>query len=189
MGAGARVRDGSGRARHGITPRIGRRRDRGAAGGRIWRGYWWFEDAYATAMSVAALSDGDGTAAGEAIDGACSWAIQRLARERNPSPFALSLLISILLRSEGPRALCDEAATSLVAQQADDGSWRGTARLRIPRPDVTDPSRVDGWERWWGAGSPFNIYSVDQACIFTTATAYAALQLLSRTAGRDVALR
>ncbi len=139
-----------------------------------WRSYWWFEDAYATAMSVTALASARSPQARSAVERACGWACRRLDHDTAPSSFTLSLLLAIL-RHGGAATQIARFTAALVAQQEPDGRWRGCARLRIPHPDATDPLSVGAWQRWCGSGLPFNIYSVDLCSVFTTATAYAAI--------------
>jgi hypothetical protein len=153
-----------------------------------WRGYWWFEDSYATAMSVAALASSVPSLrqADASVEHAGCWA-QRQLKEGVPSPFSLSLLVMIRLAA-GEHSKTELAAYSnaLANGQQSDGRWRGAALLRIPRPDTLEPASVRSWQRWCGSPPPFNVYSPDQCDIFTTATAYLALQTMSRGAARDV---
>lgn len=151
-----------------------------------WLGYWWFDDAYATATSVTALATGSARDADEAVVRACGWAQLRLRETTSPSPFGLSLLLTILTHCIGTALPCSQAGSTLLATQTSKGGWCGSARLRIPRPEVEDPATIETWERWWGAGYPFDIYSIDQCSTFTTATAFSALQSWSRSEASDV---
>lgn len=156
-----------------------------------WRSYWWFENAYATAMSVAALASSVASTrqADATVERAERWA-QRQLKAGDPSTFRLSLLLMILLgtgeRSKNEIASCSSA---LANSQQSDGRWRSTARLRIPRPDTLEPASVRSWRRWCGSPPPFNVYSLDQCGVFTTATAYLALQTMSRGVTHDVIIR
>lgn len=151
-----------------------------------WESYWWFEDAYATAMSVAALAETDHPRARAAIKRAGDWARRRLECEPQMSSFALSLLLAILAKdADGPAAGTLRCAEALIAHQARDGGWRGSARLRIPAPHDRNPSSTNGWRRWWGTGDRVNIFSLDQCSLFTTATAFSALQLHYSRTNRD----
>lgn len=140
-----------------------------------WRSYWWFEDAYATAISVTALARARSLQARSAVERACGWACRRLDEDTAPSSFTLSLLRAILRHGADAGAHVARCTAALVAQQEPDGRWRGCAKLRIPHPDATDPLSVESWERWCGAGPPFNVFSVNLCSVFTTATAYAAI--------------
>jgi squalene-hopene cyclase-like protein len=131
-----------------------------------WRGYWWADDEYSTALAAEALA-----AAGRANDAprlaaAVQWAGTRVGPEGaiGESPFATALALRILrLNGGGPRA---ERRTLrwLLDQQETDGSWRASARLQSPRPDITDPST-----------RPPATAAVDEARTFTTATVLTAL--------------
>jgi hypothetical protein len=155
----------------------------------FWQSYWWFDDAYATAMAVAALSAVPlNRYASVAIEKACRWARRLLQQPNLPSSFALALLLTLISHKNGAwNEITTTVITSTVAKllelQAPEGYWAGTARLRIPSPDETRPDLVENWQRWWGCGTPFNIYSVDQCSIFTTATVTYALQKVSLLSG------
>ncbi len=140
-----------------------------------WQSYWWFEDAYATAMSVAALSDVPSPEARRAIARAGVWAELKVQSRADSSPFAAGLLLIILVRASGCKSVQYRLCEELLANQDPGGYWRGSALLRIPPPSAQDPRSVKSWARWWGRGSPFGIYSIDQESVFTTATVYSAL--------------
>lgn len=150
-----------------------------------WQSYWWFEDAYATAMSVTALAGAQNPRAKAALKRAGEWASRRLDREPEPSSFALSLLLLTLAQADNTNAATLRCANVLRARQERDGRWRGSARLRIPAPDRRNPSSVTDWKRWWGTGNRVNIFSLDQCSFFTTASAFLALQLLLSVTNRD----
>ncbi len=163
-----------------------------------WRSYWWFEDAYATAEAVAALTGG---AAGPdprlspAVARAVRWACRRarllLSTSAPPPPpaFALAELVRILARggeAPGARALLRSGVERLLAWQAPGGSFPASARLRAPRPDRIRPEEATTWRPWTGAppgaASPaailagtFDNYSLDHRRLFTTATVLRAL--------------
>lgn len=139
-----------------------------------WQSYWWFEDAYATAMSVVALVPARSARVRTALGSAVAWARRRLSDE-NPSPFTLALLLTILSRTNADGTDARRCADALARCRMRDGYWRGSAQLRIPAPGTADPASVTSWNRWWGSGSPFNVFSVDHRSIFTTATAQHAL--------------
>jgi squalene cyclase len=157
-----------------------------------WACYWWFEPAYATALAVKALAIRGGSPALQAIERAMSWARSRThALQKRPTPFELAWLLRILLLDGGLSAEASRCLDLLLSLQEANGAWRGSARLRIPRPDEPHPDRVEQWIRWFGttgaAQNPeetlrrtFTIFSIDQRGIFTTATVLAALQEAAR---------
>ena len=88
----------------------------------------------------------------------------------------------------------DKGRQALIRLQKKHGGWQATARLRVPLPpdDTPDldsggrPRKDDSWQRWLGLGAPlqglddklgrtFNLFSIDQNGIFTTATVLVAL--------------
>jgi hypothetical protein len=157
-----------------------------------WVCYWWFEPAYATALAVEALATEGGPRALQAIDQAISWARSRIhALSEKPAPFELVWLLRIFLLLNGKRSTeANRCLNLLLSLQEANGAWRGSARLRIPRPDEPHPDRVEEWARWFGMTPElktpedtlrytFTIFSLDQRGIFTTATVLAALQEVS----------
>jgi len=140
-----------------------------------WCGYWWFEPAYATAMSTVALTPARSARERAAVEAALEWARRRFARDAGASAFALALLLTIFARAAPGQSDACDCAQALERARCGDGSWRGTARLRVPAPQTKDPATIKEWERWWGRGVPFNVYSLDQCSVFTTATAHDAL--------------
>ena len=158
-----------------------------------WTCYWWFEPAYATALAAGALAADGGSRALKAIERAVTWARSRThALREKPTPFELAWLLRILLLDGNLSSVeVDRCLNLLLSLQEQNGSWRGSARLRIPRPDEPHPDRVERWTRWFGttAGSKdtedtlrrtFTIFSIDQRGIFTTATVLAALREAAR---------
>jgi hypothetical protein len=114
-----------------------------------WPAYWWDADEYATAWAVEALAPDDEHRG--AVDAALAWCANRVstdgavydaAGERSPFSTALTLYA---LHAGGPSAGAYAAAAAraerwLLEQQLDDGSWRGSARLRVPAPSAENPS-------------------------------------------------
>ncbi len=153
-----------------------------------WACYWWFEPAYATALAAQALAAEGGSHALKAIERAVAWAQARThALSEKPTPFELAWLLRILLLDGNLSAEAGQCLDLLLSLQDANGAWRGSARLRIPRPDEPHPDQVEQWTRWFGITGDlktpedtlrhtFSIFSLDQRGIFTTATVLAALQ-------------
>jgi len=153
-----------------------------------WTCYWWFESAYATALASKALAACDGPHALKAIERAVAWARSRIQTlGEKPTPFELAWLLRILLSDGKLSAEAGRCLDLILSLQDAKGAWRGSARLRIPRPDEPYPDRVEQWARWFGKTAElktaedtlrhtFTIWSLDQWGIFTTATVLAALQ-------------
>jgi hypothetical protein len=153
-----------------------------------WVCYWWFEPAYATALAAKALMACGESRAQKAIELAVAWARSRMhALCEKPTPFELAWLLRILLLDGNLSAEADQCLDLLLSLQDQNGAWRGSARLRIPRPDEPHPDQIERWTRWFGTTDSsrnteetlrrtFTIFSLDQRGIFTTATVLAALQ-------------
>jgi hypothetical protein len=132
-----------------------------------WTGYWWADDEYTTALAAEAHPQGRAAAA--------RWAVQRLGddgavrdEQGTPSAWATAWCLSTL-------ALCAErdalqagarAREWLVGAQRDDGSWRASARMRVPLPGQVD-----------ARAEPIRLATVDQNRVFTTAAVVATLAL------------
>jgi len=124
-----------------------------------WAGYWWCDDAYATALAAEALArtaPGDGDDAKTALDAALAWAAETPA---DAGAFALACRLRVLRLAPAFGATRRALRERLIAAQRADGGFAGTARLRIPAPA--------------GGGTPSVL--VDDRGLFTTATALAAL--------------
>lgn len=159
-----------------------------------WPAYWWIGDEYVTALAATALDAVRNEAAARAVDRACAWAEQRaealLRSGGDPSPFALAWLLHALALRPSRAERASEVAQALVALQRPDGSFHGTARLRVPAPPVVDPTSVPTYDRWFGLApaetvqqkleNTFNVFSTDQAGNFTTASVVGALAKWSR---------
>jgi hypothetical protein len=171
-----------------------------------WPAYWWFDDEIATAEAVAALATPSGTAHApmpehaRALERAVGWAqgrvraLQSTGHGPPPLAFALAHALRVLARGAAKgelRRTSDAGLARLIGWQRADGSWPGSARLRVPRPDRSEPDGPARWTLWAGMppGTPsvarilaatFDIYSPDHRAVYTTATVLRALQDISR---------
>ena len=132
-----------------------------------WQGYWWWDDEYTTALAADTLASRRATALAWAqtrVDS--SGAVQ--STDGQLSPWATAWCVRILCLGTTPetRAACTLAMRWLVGSQQRDGSWRASARLRVPMPGQVD-----------AVGGPGVINAVDQHRVFTTAAVAAALSL------------
>jgi hypothetical protein len=171
-------------------------RRRQQADGR-WVSYWWFEDEYCTALAATALSlYGREVSDRQQVEKAVSWAVERLQQLQSGQQmgeFAIAWCLQLLTLAPDftvVRELCRQSGQYLLDRQRADGSWQPSARLRVPRPDCLDPASVEHWQLWTGKfaapltlaqvlENTFNIYALDRARIFTTATVLQALQRVS----------
>jgi hypothetical protein len=171
-------------------------RERQQSDGR-WCSYWWFEDEYCTALATTALAlHGRENSDRQQVEQGISWAVERLQQlqsAKQPVEFAIAWCLQLLTLAKdltSVRETCLEGVQHLIDRQQANGSWQASARLRVPRPDTVDPKSVDNWKLWTGkfalpltlekvVENTFNLYSLDQNGIFTTATVLQALQRVS----------
>lgn len=150
-----------------------------------WTPYWWSDDEYATAVVVEALRMAPQSSDEVRIDAAAAWALGRLGQDGSVrttlapegSPFATAFALRVLLAAEpSPQitAAVGSAIYWLSQSQRSDGRWPSSARMRVPPPNVIDPSTVAWGIGGTGAGSVGNVV-VDQNGIFTTAAVVVAL--------------
>jgi squalene cyclase len=178
-----------------------------------WRGYWWPDDSYPTALAAAALSRSGDPSDAVRVRRAAEWGAARIGssgaarsdRLATPSAFATGLCLTLVclgLRcmrtpntadraavmpftagfgDENPnpdaarrlRAAGERAVAWLRHHQASDGSWRPSAAIRVPPPDLDSPDQYDRYERSRGRIGGVHF---DRHRTFTTATNVAALR-------------
>lgn len=135
-----------------------------------WPAYWWHDDEYSTVLAAESI------AGREAFQRARSWAGSRIGQQGfaansdfpDGSPFATAWALRLVADPDRAAA----AFEWLRRNQAPDGSWRSSARLRVPPPGEIDPSR---FAQWTAGGLIQGASIVDQNRIFTTATVVATL--------------
>lgn len=151
-----------------------------------WSGYWWEDDEYTTLITATALAKNGTLEDADYVSRAVDWAIARLAptgyisTQHHPygSPFATALALQMLVLSQEfseTQKLIQETADWLVKQQRLNGSWQGSATMRIPTPDMINPANQSDWQIAPG-GVPGDVV-IDDRALFTTATAVSALQI------------
>ncbi|HEY9666226.1 MAG TPA: prenyltransferase/squalene oxidase repeat-containing protein, partial [Coleofasciculaceae cyanobacterium] len=144
-----------------------------------WHSYWWFEDEYCTALAMSVVQEP------ERLERAVNWGRDRLLHwleADHPSEFAIAWCLQILSRDDthATQEAIKRGVEFLLARQRSNGSWSPSAKLRVPRPDCLNPKSIEDWQLWTGnfTGSKnpknvlentFNIYSLDNKGIFTTA--------------------
>ncbi|WP_264938956.1 prenyltransferase/squalene oxidase repeat-containing protein [Sphingomonas caeni] len=137
-----------------------------------WRAYWWVHDAFASALAVEALLASDHAAKPEwrarVQRRATGWIEEALASERCEY-FDLAFAVRALIGTDpeaAKDALVAAAAARMLADQAEDGSWRPSARMRVP----------------WHAAMPDSMtvetVAYDRQAGFTTAAVIATLAML-----------
>ena len=148
-----------------------------------WHSYWWCEDEYATSLAVLGLHKQNRPEDRERIDRAVQWGLRRITAQgwvpstlyRYGSSFATAWVISLLSTRQQLKVVRDAMERAwqwLKGQQKPNGSWLGSASLRVPPPDLRNPQTYDRWKL--GRKIEGGI-SLDQNSLFTTATAIAAL--------------
>ncbi|MFW9846480.1 MAG: prenyltransferase/squalene oxidase repeat-containing protein [Candidatus Thorarchaeota archaeon] len=143
-----------------------------------WNGYWWLDDEYTTSLATEALIRENIGENESHINRAIDWAIGRFSQRNcihtanypTGSPFATGLGLRILTLGE-PLSfdwnLVEKALEWLAKAQKEDGSWGGSALMRLPPPNVVDPHNYQNW-KIGGRGAWSAIF--DQNSNFTTAT-------------------
>lgn len=130
-----------------------------------WDSYWWADREYATAHAVESFSRHG--LQPERVERGVRW-LSECAGEI--STFRLALrLIGI---STAGRDGAETVLRRLIALQLSDGSWEASARLRIPPLDLSNPEIRWNWDE---RSDCFGGIVIDQARVFTTATAVRAL--------------
>lgn len=123
--------------------------------------YWWTTAAYATALAAEAMDPTIPTDR-DFLRGAERWAVSQHASAKGDA-FQLANLLRILVRAGKNPPLIRQIKDEVLALQRPDGSFEGTAGLRIPRLSALSISK----------DAP--VYQDTQAN-FTTATVIFALQ-------------
>jgi hypothetical protein len=143
-----------------------------------WQGYWWWDDEYTTALAAEALAASGDEALSPAVAQAVTWAHTRVSTAGavhaggwEASPWATAWCVRLLRLGTTPddQAVCARAVQWLVQAQHNDGSWRASARLRMPMPGQID-----------AAGQEQCINGLDQHRVFTTAAVTAALSMSAK---------
>lgn len=168
-----------------------------------WASYWWTSHHYPTLQAVALAGavrvsavraaavyvdamhadavHADAVRAGAAIERAADWALREQDRDGGwPAPgaptsaFATALSLAILLRAGLSGPAVDRAVERLGELQDADGGWPSHPIMRIPPPDLAEPSDRRAW-RLDGLGT--GVVVRDQHRTFTTAVCVGALAL------------
>lgn len=137
--------------------------------GGNWHAYWWCDSEYATSLAVEAIRAWRTTEDLARIEHAANWAAKSI---QEASPFCIACRIQIL--SACYPSMATNLAKHLITLQQPDGSWRSSARLRLPRPDIID---VESFTDWRLEEKSFGSVFLDSARLYTTATALRALNL------------
>ena len=138
-----------------------------------WTDYWWEDDEYTTARAVEALLQDARAESRLAAHRAFPWAAGRIGADGGAggSCFATALCVEILARGWREGFKDDALARAigwLLNQRRENGSFPPSARALLPPPDCVN---VHDWQ------GPM-VHTIDDAALFTTATALAALQLV-----------
>jgi hypothetical protein len=135
-----------------------------------WTAYWWCDPEYTTAQAAEALLEHGESIDQERVARALTWAIHR--SETMPiAPFVAAWQTRLFLVG-GDFRRATSTIMHLLDLQASDGSWCGTARLRIPIPWDKNPDSYTEWQEGKRAEGGIN---VDERRVFTTATVACAL--------------
>ena len=145
-----------------------------------WPSYWWRCREYATAMCARALTGPQGQGARER---AAAWASRHDDRPANA--FVNGLRLSIAISGNDARGV-QRFTQAVLREQLEDGSWPAGAWLRVPAPDVIDPSGLRfycwmGIPKEPGGIAACGFESIDFTRTFTTATVLRALVEVRRS--------
>lgn len=143
-----------------------------------WRGYWWYDPEFTTALAAKALSKTGKPEDCAHIEAAIEWAMQRLGSDGvvktslypSGSTFATALALQIINFEPGRQRVQTYVRKSvgwLLSKQTTAGFWRSAATLRLPYPYDTKPDDYKNW-RTNGKGDLGEIIS-DTRKIYTTA--------------------
>jgi hypothetical protein len=124
--------------------------------------YWWSTPAYATALAVEAMEPTEM----EFLLPAAAWA-ERQYYTTEKTPFGLAQLLRILHFDTQKSTLKKQIIAEILSVQREDGSFEGSAGLRIPKPNQVQPSENDP------------VYQ-DQNGLFTTVSVLYTLHLISK---------
>lgn len=154
-----------------------------------WRSYWWGNPEFPTALAAQALARTGTAADQDRVETAVQWAHRRCNDTGcvvssdfggDGSPFGTACCLQLLCLRAGDTELdtaVDHSARWLARHQKHDGSWRSSALLRIPPPDVEAPDEYDEWTPYGRGGGSIQ---PDQNRLFTTTTALGALTIASK---------
>jgi hypothetical protein len=142
-----------------------------------WRGYWWEDDEYTTALAAQALAQYRLPGDDQRVQRAVRWAAKRIGSSGavlsvahgGHSAFATALCVQTLVLAdnhEGVREPLTRAASWLVEHQKSDGSWNASARMRVHTYAIESRDYSEETSA-----------CMDERRIFTTATVVAALQM------------
>lgn len=142
-----------------------------------WKGYWWGDHEYTTALAAEALAERGGPKARERVQSAIQWATGRVgasgavfsSSHGDDSVFAAALCIRTLLLAEDFREVrepVERAVRWLLACQNPDGSWPPSARMRVPPFYAINPE----------IHQRGTFVALDLQRVFTTATVLSALE-------------
>ncbi len=159
-----------------------------------WKGYWWYDDEYATGFATEAIACSQIDPRDKIIELASSWVAAKLQSKGyisnkffiDGSPFATALGLRVLLfseRSNPNTAMLKRGINWLLRQQMPNGSWLSSAILRVPSPWVTDPDQYSEWEI--GIKQPWGELCLDQNGLFTTATVLKTLVMYNNLFNTD----
>jgi hypothetical protein len=158
--------------------------------------YWWRGPFYASALMLRAFWRSRRRIAPETAD----RLVVGLEREQMPhggfglgasldlDAFNTALALECLCRLPGS-ALTERrvgAVEALLRSQRPDGTWAGDFVLRIPSPDVIDPTLVRAWQRGSGGG---NSYVFDTNGVFATALAAYSIHLWDESRTQTLSVR
>jgi len=159
-----------------------------------WKGYWWYDDEYATGFATEAIAHSQIETRDRIIKFASSWVASKFQSEGyisnkffiDGSPFATALGLRVLLfseRSNPNTAMLRKGIRWLLRQQMPNGSWLPSAILRIPTSGILEPDQYTEWK--FDIKQPWGELCLDQNGLFTTATVLKTLVMVNNLFNTD----
>jgi hypothetical protein len=143
-----------------------------------WHAYWWVHDAFASALAVEALAESEHGSEPEwrarVKARAQGWIDAALASDM-PEYFDLAFAMRALVGADPGTAMSARVrlgVARLLADQAEDGSWRPSARMQVP------------YHAGMIGDLTVETVAYDRQAGFTTAAAVATLKLLRERGAR-----
>lgn len=148
-------------------------------------GYWWTSPLYASTYLVRGILAGEKT---NTLSKTVTNVIDRMLKKRNDdgsfgtafdreSAFYTALVLDMLCTTRNVYSAykkdADELATWLMHNQLTDGSFYPSYILRVPAPDIREPSDIENWST--EAAMPVNVVKKDIMRLYTAAVVCSAM--------------
>lgn len=149
----------------------------------LWDSYWWTSPIYSTSLIIKASTHLEDQEVKQAVTN-CLEQLFQLQNDdgsfgdefTKSSPFYTAMVIEACCANWeiyfNNQKEIKRSIAWLQRHQMTDGSWKGTASMRMPTPDVTNPQKIKTWPE---DTKGLNIRVTEINRLFTSATCLAAL--------------